>query len=558
MPTRHSIIASLLCATLLSGAPLQSQVIPRSADSLPSKIITDDVVQVDPLGRRDAQDSILLALAQRSPDAAAQDAITRWQYLSETSQGRAVRWIAGPDGAGLARLVPLLSASASSTLFTISYELGRQAEVTPAAVDSLTRMLFRSANPKLRVLAVTVAAGRFQRRPVTLDGRILLEVGVADPSDEVRRAAYDGIGTAVHKDTSTRSWGTAILARGLDDRDEDVRVVVIYGLTENRIRLRNGARRLREMGRTGSDQTRMAAIRGLANYWDETGAVSADLQGYLTDTDWMIVESALESLSAVAELGGRFPSEVVAAVRAAGAREENPYFRLDAIRTLAAMLDTSGLASLVADPDTIVAARAVRELARFSSTHRAVVGALDDPRDEVVHAAILGLVPLLFQDSMAVHPRTPRGLAARDTALKMANVLRASRLVGKCFKVEVGTFSPPIAREEDSVYFRPPRAIAFLAEPSDFPSYEDYLATIALANGAVPTVGIGSWTWNAGVDSLDAVWSTGFSGLGISAGRDGALLRGTISTFTDVIGGPRFEASVTLLPVTCTSIRRDH
>ena len=248
--------------------------------------------------------------------------------------------------------------------------------------------------------------------------------------------------------------------------------------------------------------------------------------------------------------------EVRAAVRAYHSRRGDLYEPHGAIRALAALRDTGALVELIPDPDTTVATLALLALTRVAPEHRAIVDALDDPRPDVVGVAIDGAVPMLYRDSTAVHPHTSAGLAARDSALKVARSLRVSRLVGRCFVLSWGEYTPRMELGADSVYTQPPRTIAFLSGPSDFPAFSGYRAKISLANGAAPSVGVGMWEWESGVDSLRAAWSTGFSGVGLSAGWDGEVLRGRVHPFWD-FPRERQEAEVRLTPVECRSIDPD-
>ena len=229
--------------------------------------------------------------------------------------------------------------------------------------------------------------------------------------------------------------------------------------------------------------------------------------------------------------------------------------QLDVVRALGTLRDTSALVELTRDGDTIVAVGAVRALMSVAPTHTALIDALDDPRSDVVDAAIMGVVPILARDSVIATPRTAGGLAALDSARVLAHAIIASRLVGKCFSVQWGTFEPSMRFGADSVFSIPPRTIAFLADPSSFPFGRGYAATIAPANGAAYSVhGPGLWSWDEGADSLRAAWTTGFSGVALNAGWSGAELRGTLSTFWD-FPRPQQRAAVTLSPVACTSVR---
>lgn len=566
MPRHRFGILLALLVTLAAPPAYGQEELP--ADRIlgvltPGSRVGDSVPYPDLLRRVESDDartrSYALELMRAFfPDSARAVALRRFPTFGEVETEAAAYAVLGDSGEGLPQLIVLLPSLPTDVLRRIALPLAegfRRAGVEP---DSLQRELMRSPRGAVRVLAMALFTREIDPSPVRPREREILDQGARDQEAKVRIASLTAIAWRVPRsDTAGMSWAAQVFNAALDDREREVRHEAMHDIGWRGFKVPGGVERLRVLARDGhTEGERSAAIRALGVQRNAAISAIPDLLTYMGDRDRLVRSDALHAIRGLARDGVPMGPEVRRAVRAHRAREENPYYQLDAMRTLAALGDTTALATLTRVRDTIVAAGAVGMLASVAPSHPAVAAALDDSRDDVRRSAILGLVPVLYRDPTAVLPRTPNGVAARDSASRMATSLHASRLVGKCFSVSWGAYSPAMDLGADSVYQSPPKQIAFLVEPSDFPAFTEYLATIALANGAAPTFGAGLWSWDTALDSLDAAWTTGFSGVSMTAGWDGGALRGTLTTFWDY-PRQRQQAEVRLTPVECTSIKRD-
>lgn len=562
---RFGVLFALLVTLAAPPAYCQEEV---PADRIlgvltPGSRVGDSVPYPDLLRRVESGDartrSYALELMRAFfPDSARAVALRRFRTFGETEAVAAAHAVLGDSGEGLPQLIVLLPSLPTDVLARITLPLAEGFRRAGVESDSLQRELMRSPRGSLRVLAMGLFMWDIDPSPVSSAEREILDRGARDEEPKVRVAALRAVAWRVPRsDTAGMSWAAREFDLALDDRDREVRHEAMHDIGWREFKVPGRVERLRVLARDGHTKgERSAAIRALGVQRNAAIPAIPDLLKYLRGRDRLVRSDALHAIRELAGAGVPMGPEARNAVRALRAREENPYYQLDAMRALAALGDTAALATLTTSTDTIVAAGAVGMLASVAPFHPAVAAALDDPRDDVRRSATLGLVPVLYRDPTAVHPRTPGGIAARDSALKEASAITASRLVGKCFAVEWGAYSPALDLGIDSIYQRPPNTIAFLIDQSDFPSTRRYLATIALANGATPTFGTGLWSWDTALDSLDAAWTTGFSGVAMTAGWDGAVLRGTLTTFWD-FPRERQAAEVTLTPVECTSIKRD-
>ena len=492
------------------------------------------------------------------PDSARTWAIHNIRTMGGFSAAVAANAILGDSAEGIPTLMGILPSLPDSVLSGLGRPLGEALHFAGSRPDSLQWVLFRSGNGEMRALAMRIFTADLDITPVRAEERELLEQGTRDRDPAVRAAALGAIAWRVpSSDSAGRIWSLGYFRSALTDIDAEVRTEALHDIAWRGASLPNDVEKIRGSARRGhSPQERRAAVMALGVQGAAALPAVPDLLALLRDGDGRLGEDALMAVTELARAGVARTPQVRAAVAAYRARLENPYAQLGVVRALAALRDTTALVGLIQERDTIVAAGALRALVGVAPTHPAVAEALDDPRPNVAGVAVLGVVPILFRDSMAVHPRTRGGRAGRDSALAQARSLIASRLVGKCFAVSRGPYRPAMDIGLDSVYGNPPKTIAFLADPSGFPAYREYEARIALANGSPPSVGVGLWSWDLGADSLRAAWSTGFSGVGLSAGWEGDGLRGTIRPFWDF---PRQqqEAEVHLTPVECRSIDPD-
>jgi hypothetical protein len=523
-------------------------------DSLPYPVLLRRVEQEGGWARVEAMQLMRVFF----PDSARAVALRLFPTFGGTEAAIATYAILGDSGEGLPQLLALLASLPPDVLEGIGYPLGEGIARAGADGDSLRRALMGSSRLALRVLAMDLFSIRIDPTPVGPAQRAILAEGARDQEPKVRVAALKAIAWRVPpSDTGGMLWAAGYFDSALDDREPEVRREGMDDIAWRGIHLPGRVEFLRALAREARlPWERPAAIRALGVQRDAARPAIPDLLKYLEESDPVLRNDALYAIEELARAGVPMGIETRVAVRAYRARRVNPYSQLNVMRTLGALRDSAALAALTMDPDTIVAAGAVRILAAFAPGHPAVATALDDGRPDVVAEAWHALVPLLFHGRAKARPRTPGGRAALDSARASVTLLRNSRLVGRCFVVQQGRFVPALGFGADSQAAVTPREIVFLAEPISFPVEGEYAGRIGLANGTTNAPsGEGSWQWDPTTDSIHGAWSTGFYGAGFNVIRQGDRLVGFLYTFSDVIysGKVTPEAVVTFMPVPCRS-----
>lgn len=144
----------------------------------------------------------------------------------------------------------------------------------------------------------------------------------------------------------------------------------------------------------------------------------------------------------------------------------------------------------------------------------------------------------------------------RPAALAVLLALLAAPAAGqappeglRCLELAVGEWSGGAGRGSDSLYLRPPPRVELLPRPAGEPGPALLVREV---EGSVPGVhDYAEWRLSAERDTLFLGWSTGFSGFGGRLRRAGEAYRGTVTSFTDVVGVPPDTAELTAVPVDC-------
>lgn len=124
-----------------------------------------------------------------------------------------------------------------------------------------------------------------------------------------------------------------------------------------------------------------------------------------------------------------------------------------------------------------------------------------------------------------------------------------------CYDLELGPWQPFIELEADSIYVAPPPRIfldtvpgAGLGRPTGY--------SLTTAPGAIPSIHRLSWWAPAGSDSIEFVWTTGFSGLRARLATTSRPLVGTAETSWD-FGRPVQHATITATAISCDAPIRE-
>ena len=133
--------------------------------------------------------------------------------------------------------------------------------------------------------------------------------------------------------------------------------------------------------------------------------------------------------------------------------------------------------------------------------------------------------------------------ATRMIAQRFDTVSVVRRVAG-CWTVTMSTYAPPMVLRGDSVYSKPPRRIELDSMRGAGPFARDGWA-LSPARGVPLSVHRFSYFHPIAGDSLELVWTSGFSGLTIRAAISADTLRGVARTFWD-FGRPEQLAPVVL------------
>jgi hypothetical protein len=119
---------------------------------------------------------------------------------------------------------------------------------------------------------------------------------------------------------------------------------------------------------------------------------------------------------------------------------------------------------------------------------------------------------------------------------------------GQCYEVKLGPWAPPLALGADTAFTIPPHRFSVDAAADSALGRGAY-AVRALAGAAGPVHSRGRWAV-VRADSVEVLFTTGFSGVVLHIHRDGAVWRGSASTFWD-FPRPEQTALVSLASTAC-------
>jgi hypothetical protein len=122
-----------------------------------------------------------------------------------------------------------------------------------------------------------------------------------------------------------------------------------------------------------------------------------------------------------------------------------------------------------------------------------------------------------------------------------------------CYDLTLSAWRPNLNLEEDAVFLTPPHRIQLFAEKGTH-GWESEGYVVKPAPGAEPSVHRGSYWLPNGSQSMEIVWTTGFSGLVMGLKIKGTDLRGEAKSFWD-FPRRRQTAEVTAHRVECQAGR---
>jgi hypothetical protein len=135
------------------------------------------------------------------------------------------------------------------------------------------------------------------------------------------------------------------------------------------------------------------------------------------------------------------------------------------------------------------------------------------------------------------------------TPLAGAGQTLSPRDIVGCYDIRMGAWNPSTGQAPDSLRHLPPPRVSFdtlpLVRRAGGTAY-----AVSPAPGSRPSRHRYSF-WGIEGDRVRASWSTGFVGVTLDLGRDGNLLSGFASTFTDVRPSQTYRAEVRAEPVSC-------
>jgi hypothetical protein len=134
-----------------------------------------------------------------------------------------------------------------------------------------------------------------------------------------------------------------------------------------------------------------------------------------------------------------------------------------------------------------------------------------------------------------------------QTAGAMAQALGRSELAGACYDLSLGPWHPAQELREDSIYIAPPSRVRF--DTARIERWRSEGFALRPAPGALPSVHRHAF-WRSVGDSVELLWSTGFSGLRMTLGGRPGELRGRARTFWD-FGRTPTTADATARRVPC-------
>jgi hypothetical protein len=139
------------------------------------------------------------------------------------------------------------------------------------------------------------------------------------------------------------------------------------------------------------------------------------------------------------------------------------------------------------------------------------------------------------------------GIGLGRPAAAVAQALGRGDLAGTCYDLSLGPWRPTQLLSEDSIYIAPPSRVRF--DSSRTERWPDRLVLVT-APGGYPSVHRYAFWRPVGSDSVELLWSTGYSGLRMTLGGRPSELRGEARAFWDFPRDP-LTADVAARRVQC-------
>ena len=248
------------------------------------------------------------------------------------------------------------------------------------------------------------------------------------------------------------------------------------------------------------------------------------------------------------------------------ARNGDPEIRQYAVRALARFgaKAVSKLSALAASPDQRIAVLSLQHLSRImgdspdSIGTSAVFAELANPHVSVrdaAQAAATGLGPSVLPrlDSLAEHAARPARKAAALAAKDM-RVGLGIPVTGRCYRLAPLNWAPLASTDRKGRGFAVPSEIRFTLLASLWGQWRDSWFKQVVATNRAREVSRGPGSWGPvkkRADSIDVVWSDGFSGVGVRLAIKGDTLHGLARTFVDVEPAVDDTATITAIRVPC-------
>jgi hypothetical protein len=140
-------------------------------------------------------------------------------------------------------------------------------------------------------------------------------------------------------------------------------------------------------------------------------------------------------------------------------------------------------------------------------------------------------------------------VTAQDNLKREQEVVKPENIQG-CYELTLSPWRPSLRIGEDYEFITPPHRVQLLAERGT-QGWEQDGYIVKPAPGVRPSIHRGSY-WRPQKESIEIVWTTGFSGLSMDLKVEGDVMRGEAKSFWDF---PRREqkSDVVARKVDCQS-----
>ena len=481
---------------------------------------------------------------------AAHDTSSRVRYFAMQS----LMWLQPPGlRALLAELPRADSATASDIVLAIS-GLNYAGDTTTNAILMVSAS---DTNTQVRLAAIS---GADLSHAVNVDAWINVFGRFVDsPHKPLRLEALERLGEAgpIAEPEVPR------MLRALGDVDPQVRNAALRALSGLGASGGRAVTGMVQMMRSDPDTSlRVEAAGRLGDLYDAGAPAVPALLTALGDPLISVRRAAIGSLGDIG-LGALDSARAIAVIDSLALRTvaRDSGLRRAAARSLARLDDraTPRLARLANSPDSAVALIAIEALAPRTTNPiaaDALFNALGDARAPIRRSAADAVGAM----GNAALPRLKK-LSSNGTSAQREAAARAERYIrsatrlpvaNRCYRLFRSAWGSPLDRSGDSIFTTSPEIIRFglVKNPRWSASGRPYMQVTA-ANGNRETVdGPGVWRPYVKADSLEIVWSNGFSGVSMSLAVKGDSLSGAAKTFWD-FPRPSDSSPVTGIRVSC-------